>query len=283
MKTPSQWVLKVILSHYPPDRRSALAQYLPEIEIAALQAMPSFEGEIASEEPSLFDRVHWSWFLPILKDCPPEEQNLFLSALPSLKRESLKKELGISRPTENLKEKAKSFLVQTLTEKILKETKALLPMSFLPPSPLNVLLNSSKRELIRLIDFLSLFDLAAELRQIVDTKTLKKIYSFLSASEKKFLKHAAAATPSFSAMRLKFEGWDGSKESFRHLLHKRGLARLGGALSAQSPDLSWYLCHQLDIGRGSALAKFCIPEAPHDLSETIVRQIEQSLAYKGGS
>ncbi len=72
--------------------------------------------------------------------------------------------------------------------------------------------------------------------------------------------------------------WEGSREAFRHLLHRRGLARLGAALSGQDPDLVWYVCHQLDIGRGNTLFKLCLKESLPGISELIARQIEELSA-----
>jgi len=38
-------------------------------------------------------------------------------------------------------------------------------------------------------------------------------------------------------------------------LHRRGIMRLGYALSGQHPDFIWHLSHRLDIGRGRLLKK----------------------------
>lgn len=78
--------------------------------------------------------------------------------------------------------------------------------------------------------------------------------------------------------RLGLDRWDGEEESFRHLLHKRGLARLGLALSGQDPDLVWAICHQLDIGRGHTLFKLCGKSAAPGLSDAAIRQIEELLS-----
>jgi hypothetical protein len=151
----------------------------------------------------------------------------------------------------------------------------LVPIDYLPQTSLSFLLRLPKRELIALIDSLSIYDLAAEMRQIVETKILKKIYSFLSEEEKRLLKVAASHQEHFVLARMGLERWDGSEESFRHLLHRRGLARLGAALSGQDPDFIWTICHQLDIGRGTALFKLCAKEAIPNVTEAITKQIQE--------
>ncbi len=283
MRKPSQWVLKAILNRCPENRRAALEHYLPEAERIQLQAMPFFKVEMKAEaeEPQILDKIHWSWFLPCLKSYAPQEQRLFLTVLPESFRKNLSHEIGLPPlPAKELGSLAKRFFTQTLLDHIASPIQHILPIDFLPPSPLTPLLHLTKKKLIHLVDFLSLFDLAAELRQIVETKILKKIYSFLSEKEREFLKQTAASNLPFPSTRLKFEGWDGTGESFRTLLHKRGLARLGAALSAQLPDFCWYICHRLDIGRGTVLSKLCLSEVSRETSEAIVRQIEAALQRK---
>ena len=153
----------------------------------------------------------------------------------------------------------------------------LLPVDYLPPSPLNKHSEPSKAQLINLIDLLAMHDLAVEIRQIVETKILKKIYSFLSEEQRRFLKLTAARHEVSPPPKIGLDRWDGNEESLRHLLHKKGLARLGSALSGQDPSLAWYVCHLLDIGRGSALFKLCEREGSASAVDTAVRQVEELL------
>jgi hypothetical protein len=153
-------------------------------------------------------------------------------------------------------------------------------MDYLPPSPMNRLLNLSKRQIIGLIDLLSIYDLAIEVRQIVETKILKKLYSFLTDAERKLLKQIAARPEPFTPPKIGLERWNGEEDSLRHSLHKRGLSRLGLALSGQDPALIWYICHQLDIGRGNALFKQCIKEEGAGSPEIALRQVDELLGHE---
>lgn len=273
-------VLKAFLSRCPPEKSRALERFLPEGERILLEKLPSFAQEVAPEafaNGGMLENVHWSWFLPTLETYPTAEQKLFLSSLSPYAAKNLAKALKISFSVQEISEAARSFLRQILIHSLTGPEDRLLPVNYLPPSPLTPLLKLSKKELIRLIDSLSIYDLAAELRQIVETKILKKIYSFLSEEERKFLKAATAHKEHFVLARMGLERWDGTEESFRTLLHRRGLARLGAALSGQDPDFIWYICHQLDIGRGNALFKLCAKEATHGVSDAIIRQIVEIL------
>ena len=205
------------------------------------------------------------------------EQKLFLSSLSSYAAKNLAKVLILSSYAQEIPKIGKAYLRQILLNSLLGAKNTLIPESCLPATPLKALSALSKTELIRLIDLLSLHDLAAELRQIVETKILKKIYSLLSEEERKFLKGAMAHKDHFVLMKMGLDRWDGSEETFRTLLHRRGLARLGAALSGQDPNLIWHICHRLDIGRGNALFKYCKKEPIHGVSDVIVRQVETLL------
>ncbi len=274
----SEMVLKAFLSRCPPEKRSQLERFLSQQERDALERLPSFDESITPEgfsNSSWLERVHWSWFLPTLKTFSPREQGLFLSALSPLVAEQLGAALELSEPREKITEIARAYFRHQLLSSLVGPHERLLPIDYLPPSKLNRLLGFTKKELTQLIDRLALFDLAAELRHIVDTKLLKKLHGFLSEETKAALK-ALPPQKEFSPLpRLGLDHWDGQEETLRTLLHRRGLTRLGLALSGQDPDLIWALCHQLDIGRGGHLFKLCAKEPVPELSSLMQQQIEE--------
>lgn len=280
MRNPSETVLKAFLSRCKPEKKRALEQFLPQEERLRLEKMPALAEELKPEgfaNGNVLEKVHWSWFLPTLKTYPENEQKLFLSVLSPHAAKNLAKALTLSSYSQEMTEVARAYLRQILLNSLLGPHDRLVPTDYLPPSPLKPLINLSKKELTRLIDFLSLHDLAAELRQIVETKILKKIYSLLSEEERKFLKNAMAYKEHFVLARMGLDRWDGSEETLRTLLHRRGLTRFGAGLSGQDPDFIWYVCHQLDIGRGNALFKQCTREPIHGVTDVIIRQIEELL------
>ncbi len=273
-------VLKALLGRCEPTKRVALERFLPESERRQLDALPMMGAEVQPDRFShgnILEKVHWSWFLPTLKTYPETEQKLFLSALNPYSAKNLAKALILSSNGHETSEIGRAFLQKILLDSLVGPEDRLLPLDYLPSSSLSRLLHCSKKELTRLIDLLSIHDLAAELRQIVETKILKKIYSLLSEEERKFLKTATAHKDPFTLGKLGLERWDGSEESLRTLLHKRGLARFGAGLSGQDPDFIWYICHQLDIGRGNALYKLCAKEPIHGVTDAILPQIEELL------
>lgn len=274
-------VLKAWLSGRSPAEQQALERFLPEKERHLLQGFSPFETEITSEKYGTLGahKVHWSWFIPTIKLYNARDQKLFISSLDTHSAEQLKSVLNLKTPLEPVTEMGKAYLQTQLMRSIAAGSEPVLPPEFLPASPLNCLLMLGKKELIRLINLLSLYDLSIELRQIVETKTLKKIYSFLNKEHQAALKTISAKVPEahpLPKMGLDRE-WDGTEEALHVLLHRRGLTRLGLALSGQHPDLIWTICHHLDIGRGGSLAKLCGKEPIAGMSETAVHQVIDSI------
>lgn len=266
-------VLKAFLSKCPPEQRAALERFLPVEEREKLQILPECTTEGFSND--ILEQVHWSWFLPTLKTFSAREQQLFLAALDVTTARALAKALGISEHREPITEVAKAYFRSQLLSSLVGPHERLLPTAYLPPSTLNKLLQLSKKELIQLIDRLSLFDLAAELKHIVDTKTLKRISQCLTAEQISTLKMIPIPKDPHPLPRMGLDQWDGSEETLRSLLHRRGLARLGLALSGQDSDLIWMLCHLLDIGRGGTLFKLCGSTPIPELSALARNQVEE--------
>ncbi|MCC6128046.1 MAG: hypothetical protein IT584_02470 [Chlamydiae bacterium] len=267
----------MFLNKTPDERKQRLFRFLSEEEKSRLSQLSDFQIplEPSSWKPEfLVDSVHWSWLIAPLKAYLPHEQKLFLASLDPLLAEPLVKSLQLFGPLPSITETAKNYFRSVLEKSLLTETEALLPIHFFSENPLSELLKCSKKQLMHLVDLLALQDLAAELRHIVETKTLKKIYSFLTKEEQKRLKEISSQKDPFLPNRLSLERWDGTEESLRLLLHKRGLSRLGLALADQDPQFVWYLCHQFDIGR-AAIIKLALKQAPDRRSESICREIKE--------
>ena len=246
--------------------------------MASFSSEPSEISFETLSEVLLLKKVHWSWLLPPLKLYQEPEQKLLISALSPYAAKNLSKNLTLSSSSVDLSEIGRSFLKEELMKALLQHRAPILPLACLPASPLNALLELDKKQLTALIDRLSLYDLALELKQLVETKTLKKLYALLNSQEKKILQEISGQKDLYFLGKIGLDRWDGTEEALRTLLHKKGLSRLGAGISHQDPDLIWYVCHLLDIGRGTHLEKQCIKKtiAP-EVSEGIIQQIESQL------
>lgn len=268
-------VLRAFLKSLDADKSDRLLSFLPENEQSSLLSLPDIDLFAEGVCLPSFDQIHWSWFIPVLETYPDKDQKILLRVFPAGMQKSLSKTLQIQPATEKLSRIGSSFLKDMLLSSVIPVE--LLPIVLLPPSPLNLILQIEKKKLTKLIDYLSLYDLSRELRQIVETKILQKIYSFLTDDEKQFLKIAASQKEPYTTAQIHLDKWDGTKKSFRLTLHRIGLARLGSALSGQDPDLIWYVCHQLDSGRGKALEKLCKKEPIPGVAEWLAEQMKELL------
>lgn len=274
MHPSSYIILNSFLGQIPEERREGLIRLLPESTENTLKTL----GEPLQIElsPFSFDWllgfVHYSWLMPTLK-LYSKDAPFFVSALENGRKMNLQTSMEIPASATTLSPFAEDFFRDVLINSLVGEKNTLLPLEYLPESELNILTQFSKKEMTQLIDFLSLYDLALEIRQIVETKILKKIYSLLTEDQKKFLKSIMAQKEHPALTKLGLDRWDGNEEVFRHLLHRRGLMRLGIALSREHPDLLWYVCHILDIGRGTALSKSAQKEAKSHLAQAISQNI----------
>jgi hypothetical protein len=276
VKPSSFIILHAFLKKLDPEYQAKLIQYLPEGSQQKLDELSSFPpAEINYERFQfewLLDYVHYSWLLPAIK-AHSKESVFFLECLRSNGGKKFAAKMKIPASGKSLSKLAKKFFRKTLIDSLIGEKSDLLPWECLPESELNILCKFTKQELVELIGFLSLYDLAAEIRQIVETKILKKIYSLLSEAQKKFIKTVMMQKEHISIAKLGLDRWDGTEESFHALLHRRGLTRLAIALAPQHPDLVWYVTHLLDVGRGSTLKK----SRPKEVSSQIAATITQNI------
>lgn len=282
MRQAVDMVLNAFLSRQSAEKRAQLLKFLNDKDRERIEQLPVAAEDMSIEKFSngaMLERVHWSWFLPTLKSYPPQEQSLFLASLDEISAIALAAEIPCKLPQAPLTPTGRAYLRQVLFDSLVNTHDRLLPIHFLPPSPLNRILNFSKKELIHLIDLLSMHYLALEIRQIVETKILKKIYSFLTDGQRQFLKLVTAKHEIANQPKLGLDRWDGSQESLQYLLHRKGLAILGTALYGQDPSLGWYVCHLLDIGRGSALFKSIDQKASRQAVDLAAKQVEELLGY----
>lgn len=270
MEKNSNRLLKALLDQVNESYQKELSSYLsPSIQ-------SSFDEKnryirLFTKDP--LNEIHYSWYLPILKNLKHPENLYFLMALDDSIAFPLETALKLTRPTVGITDIFQHYLKQILREQMIP--KELLPFGFLPDSPFLELASASKKELIDLIHRLSLFDLASEMRQIVETKILKKIYSSLTEDEKNFLNQRTFEKENVSWPKMGLEKWDGTKVHLHTILHRRGIYRLSLAIQNASFEIRWYMSHKLDLGRGSFLMKIKPVSIAPSLKERMIDQVLQ--------
>lgn len=267
-------LFRLFLEKY--DKEKKLLKYLTESELKKINSLPAFSKEIDTKfffKDSIIDTVHYSWFIPLLNIYSHDEASLFLLAMKPSYKKALKNLLNLDDLKEELNPTLKEFLRSILLRSLIKKEEALSPIECLFDSKLNVLLSLTKKELIKVINLLSMYDLVKELKFIVEKKKIKKIYSYLQNDEKAFLKKIYNKAEAFTSQKISLEKYYEDKKKIRNLLHARGLMRLSLALSGESIDLIWYVCHYLDIGRGNYIFKKCKKEKTPNVSDIITSEI----------
>jgi hypothetical protein len=267
-------ILKTLLEALPPNQSEALMRHLSESEALAIDnAEPLYLD--CNEDP--IETIHWSWIAANMKEYPLKEKKLFMNILPSSMQVSIGKTFGIKDFKETLSPIGKDFLATFLVDSI-QQGKEIIPQEAFQTSRFYKLLKISKKRVIEIVDYLSFYDLSATLRQIVDTKMIKKITSFFSKEDLEMLKKIGHSQTFHPTQPISLKNWDESEEMFKSLLHQRGLLRLAIALSLEHPDFLWHISHKLDHGRGSWLLAKSTQRATLAAVEEIQKQLEKLLA-----
>ncbi len=261
MDKSSAAVCYAFLQKTPLEQRHALLKHLPEAQAKTLSIAYDFQGDPTSGIAPLEDeitRMHFSWLAPYLRSMPESDIKIFLGCLTDKQQNGLKHSLLFSNHIPAISDLGKVFLRRQLFS-LLAAQEELLPISCLPRAPINALLTMSYEELHSLIDLLSMHDLSVEIRQIIDTTKLKRIYAMLSGPQTNFLKTLLYRKEPVVFKKLELTKWDGHTETLASTLEQRGINRLAKALHKEEPSLLWYVAHRLDTDRGVLLMKLCTP------------------------
>lgn len=220
----------------------------------------------------IFEKWHYSWIFQMMEPLDPKAKEAVLLLVKGANKKKLADLFKI--PIRNLEwpPLLKKFAEAEIIS--LVNYDPVTPIAYLPESRFNQLLEQPKEHLVKMIDFLGLYDLAHEIKHIVGKKTLTDIYSCLTQEQQLFLRQCLHAKDQVMTPKLYLETWNGDKKTLIQLLHRRGIARLAIALSGQHPDLIWHLAHALDIGRGTLLMKQVQSEKIGALSDAVILQLE---------
>ncbi len=274
-------VCKGFIERCPAQLQQGLVSLLsPECRTTFIELPNPTKLDPSHLKWDVLDHIHYSWLSPYLRTLSEGEVRLFLSVLRKEQADGLRHILGFENHLPTLPKIAKSGLRSILLENAV-QNRELVPLAFLPEHPLNALLTKSPSLLTHLIRYLGLHDLSLEVRQIISTNELKKVFSSLSKKESNYLNQIMLHREPLVFKRLFLGKWNGTKEGLHQLLEERGLHRLGHALWNASDSMLWYLTHKMDMHLGNLLLKY--REKPtHERSEKILKeQIDKVLRQLG--
>lgn len=251
MKQRGWAILKTLLNRYDPDAQKSLLQFLaPDMrqKIAENEVRTSNILPLLYQYQDTLEKMHYSWLKPFIDELPEALVPYFVNSLTQEQTAGFKSH---AIPTLHLSHSVKLFFQNRLCSFIDVENRQ--PFEFLPVNELTPLGLLSKAELMDICDFLGLYDLASEVRQIVNKTYLKNIYTCLSPKQFHYLKACLHQKEKLTTPPL---GIDPSKQDcpkLKKLVHRRGLVRLGKAFCGLHKDFVWYVAHILDTGRGKIL------------------------------
>ncbi|MFI5342929.1 MAG: hypothetical protein ACHQUC_01785 [Chlamydiales bacterium] len=259
MMNQRSWVvLRTLINRYDPNKQEALLRFLPPNEQQAVlsQDVHSYHLEpLLYQHQDTLDRMHYSWLIPLLDQFSESVLPLFVSALSPQQAAGFQSR---KLPHLHLAQSLKLFMRTQLYSQL--EINNRLPLDFLPETDLTPLAYYDKKELMAMNDFLGLYDLASEVRRIVNKTHLKNIYTCLSSKQFYYLKACLHQKEKLVGPPLGFDPSKPDCTKLKQLIHRRGLMRLGKALCGQHKDLVWYITHTLDTGRGKILLNQYKPE-----------------------
>lgn len=278
MNQKSLMACRAFLQKCGEEKKGVLLKHLSPQQQEALESLPNCSGDLTRGITPLekqLEKIHYSWFTPFLRTLSENDARLFLASLGEQKAQSLKKALLLSNGLLPISSPARLFLHHFLLTKILDRETDILPIEYLPESPLNALLELEPVELLALIDYLGLHDLSLELKQIIDTSKLKKIHAALSSDQQAYLKKLMQEKAPLAFRRMSLNQWDGNAETLKGLLHQRGINRLAKALFGQDRSLLWHVSHRLEMEKASLLQQLCTDlEQPKALNFIITQVLD---------
>jgi len=276
MKMESKdWIMfRILLNRFHPKQSDIFLKNMPEGDannVLNQKLISDDVSKLLTQPESLIEKIHYSWLLDTFKKIPTSLYPSLLASLPQSHVKGVAKAFDIPINKANVSPPIKRFLINTLYKQF--EKKEILPIEFLPENQLSILTSFSKQQLVKLIDYLGLYDLAEEIRHIVEKKLLKNIYSCISLKKQQFLKNCLNQKEKLVTPRLDLENWNNDSQKLEKIIHKRGLIRLSYALSGKHPDFIWHLIHLLDSGRGSIVASYYKTEELPGVSQALSMQV----------
>lgn len=279
MRSSSRVVLKSFLEHCSVAERSSLVNYLAPIEKQILDKLPKTYGNPLRDSETteqLLQQIHPSWLSPFLRTLSEKDIGFFLAALGTPLSSAVRKELLYAGEIPVVSQLGKEYLQKTLLGYLTAEVEDLLPLAFLPESPLNALLDL-KNELLNLsLDFLGLHDLCVEVKQIIEKTKLQKINEALTTHQLNYLKILLQSPEPVAFAKMGLANWNEDPEKLKMLIRQRGANRMAKALFGQDPSLIWHVLHKLDFERAFLVKKLM---SPMDNSRAVQILIAQILEY----
>ena len=270
MRSIDWYIFKDFLDHADAEKKQALLQCLASEEKEQVLETPKLTGAPSKGLPSYTERlslIHYSWFIPLFEKMYDQDKVLFIFILPDEQKQKLYQYFDITKYPSAISEEAKEYMGSKLYSYFVTKHKDILPIECLPDNPLNELLSLSRKQLLHLVDQLSMHDLSIEMKTMINASHFFKIESILSFEQKQYLRFLKKNIEPVSFKPIGLNHWNGDESLLKKVLHQRGLNRLSKAISNSHTSLLLHLAHKLDMGRASIL-------------KTLFKELKNKKAHK---
>jgi hypothetical protein len=280
MEAQESLFFNVLVNRYHAQDAATFLSTLPQNTLQSLKDHPTSSSDTIAGlrlPDQTFTHMHYSWLVPVLRQEKKFLQPLLVACLSDKQQQGICRQLQIPTPKPKLSKVVQRYLLRYLTTQM--GITQIIPRAYLPANPLTPLASLSREQLILLIDYLGLRDLAEALRPIVDNRLLQAIHRCLKPAELQLVRAYLHQRDTLKVAKLNFSTWDGQRDSLRLMYHQRGLARLAKALAGQSPDLLWHISRHLDQKRAKFLESLTEAKDSTAVTQTLILHVVAILDF----
>ena len=282
MEIKSQIMVHILLKRFHKGSIQDFNKYFPKEDakaIANLDIPTKSESDQAVLESTKkqINKIHYSWLVEPLDKLPIELQPFVLGSLNPNQAKGIIHLVHDSLKPIAVPSSMSHFLLDLIYKQL--KIKDRIPASFLPKTTLSPLLKLNKTQLVEVINFLGLHDLAQEMRKIVEKNLLKQIYETFSKQQQIYLRSILNQPDKLVVSKLGLKESQLNRDDLRKSIHRRGIVRMAKALSVQHPEFVWHICHILDNGRASIIDKYKRQKEDPRIVEFLSIQINQIIHF----
>jgi hypothetical protein len=279
MPQKSLTVLSTLLGRIPEERRATYLGLLPQDLTSKLQINKNpkeKKQDLSIKE--LLGKIDESWYLETLSSFSKKDLLFFLSLFPEKIRKKQAERLAIEGPFFSFSKEMELYFANLLFKELFK-AEIPLPLSYLQDSPLLFLCSASSEKVNKLIFYLGLFDISAEIKSVLKGSILKSLEKTLFADEVNFCREISEFRHVVTFGQIGLNQWNEESDPLRQVIFERGLYRLSLALTDAQPDLLWHITHSLKKPFAEKLQKTSKATIDTHVITIILEQIQ--AAWKG--
>lgn len=261
----------------PADKQKKLLSYLSPTGQEQYQKLPKLQTTPLEdlELSGLLGKIHPSHFVSILSPLAHEVKVAYLSALSHHLRNELANLLSITDSFYEYTPEFREVILEKILSLLSEGQPSILPFSYFPDHPLLCLVKADGIEISTLCCFLGLFDLADEIRTLIDGKLLKKLEEALSPDELSLIGEISSKRMGKVPFgKIGLSHWNGEVHLLRGVIKERGINRLAKALCQSFSDLIWMVEHIMDAKMKMEFQRYRVEMGDRKQVDLLIEQVK---------